>query len=241
MKTGKSVIAIAASMMVLSALRCSAQGQDLPTKLGDITQPEATPIPLTPRRHALPITQAENAEGGIVWGSGHEVQSGLRARLWTDGKNVGRFIFDVYLRNKTDRSLTVECPGNAGTSAPTDAGNTTLVQADKIYCSPIMEDKHGKLIDVGVRQGTDQRLYKIAPGQVILISHWMLQTRSNQAELAPRKGETLVAYVSPGTYLMSCDVKAKWEDQSSELRTGKVPFKVLETDVEGSGGVARGR
>src|SRR5580700_12223923 len=117
MLTGRNIIAVAGSMMVMSAMCCAADAQSLPTRLGDITQPEATPIPLTPRSHALPITPAEEAEGGIVWGPGREVQAGMRIRLRVRGEQPGQFLFDVFLRNKTDRPLTVECPGNPGDAA----------------------------------------------------------------------------------------------------------------------------
>jgi hypothetical protein len=238
MLTGRNIVAVAGSMMVMSALYCGADGQSfqgnqsLPTRLGDITQPEAVPIPLTPRHHALPITPVEKAEGGIIWGAGREVQAGLRIRLRVRGEQPGQFLFDVFLRNKTDRPLTVKCPWSSGPSEPAGAGDNSRAQSDRIYCSPIMEDKHGKPVDLDLRQGTEERKYSLAPGQIVQISHWMLRTRSNQAQNSNRMGQTQVAYVSPGAYLMSCGVKAEWEGQISDIRTGKVPFDVLKADVE---------
>ena len=177
----------------------------------------------------------------IVWGPGREVQAGLRVRLWATDQHAGRFIFDVYVRNRTKRTLNVNCLSFTGLSVPSDSDYTTEVQSDTIYCTPHLRDGSGRPIDINFRQGVDNSQYVLAPGQVVNVSHWMLRTMNRDEKMnhnpkgTNKAGYTQVAFVEPGKHRMTCDVSVSVSPGSSSrratLRTGEAVFDVTEADV----------
>jgi hypothetical protein len=227
----QNIIAVVGSILLMFVTVAAADAQTQTDPLGLLNQRDTAQIPLLLSHEAGPITPAEEADGGIIWGPRSDVRAGLRVRLSTRGEHGAQFIFDVYLQNYTDRSLTVDCPSYR-LSLPTDAGYITQAQSDRIYCVPTMQHSHGELVDIGVRQLTDKRRFTLAPGKPALISHWTIQTEHSRAQNSNKNGVTQAAHLSPGAYLMSCQINAEWNGQNSDLRTGKVPFVVLKTDVE---------
>lgn len=216
------------------AVRSSEGGQKPPGAGAAPSQPPAAPTTLQ-RGDASPPAAAPSQEpADIVWGPGREVQAGLRVRLWATDQHAGRFIFDVFLRNRTKHTLNVTCPSYPGLTVPTDGLYTTLIQSELIYCTPHLRDSNGRRVDVGFRLGSDDRQYTLEPGQGVEVSHWMLRTMDRGAQGTARANYTLVALVAPGMHRMSCDVSASWDSKGGRrtlLRTGEVAFDVTEADV----------
>lgn len=175
-------------------------------------------------------------ENDITWGSGRDVQAGLRARLWATDKHASRFIFDVYLRNCTKETLNVTCPSFDGLSVPLDGVDyTTKIQSNSMYCSPHVRDSKGKKVDVGYHIGTENQQYLLAPGQIALVSHWMLRTMGKSTQTNQKAHQTQVAFVEPGKHRIQCEVSASWGNKGElrKLRTGEASFDVTGADIGG--------
>ncbi len=181
------------------------------------------------------VAAATQESADVVWGPGRAVQAGLRVRLWAGDQHASRFIFDVYLRNRTKHTLTVNCQSFSGLSVPSDAAYSTEVQSDSIYCSPHLRDSNGRPVDVGFRMGANDSRYAVESGQVLYVSHWMLRTMDRRAKGTNRANYTQVAFVEPGKHRLYCDVSASWGSKGGRrpmlLRTGEVAFDVTGADV----------
>ncbi|MCW3054021.1 MAG: hypothetical protein JWN14_3191 [Chthonomonadales bacterium] len=177
-------------------------------------------------------------QAGVAWGPGREVQAGLAMtnRYGGADQHTGLYVFSVYLRNRTNRILNVNCPGFDGLTVPgDDTEYSTLIQTPSIFCSPHLEDSKGKAMDIGFHLGTDAREIALKPGQVVMVSHWMLRTIDREAKDERRAKFTLAAFVEPGKYRISCDVSATWgnkEGKHTVLHTGKTAFDVTGEDLQ---------
>lgn len=179
----------------------------------------------------------------IAWGPRTNVQAGLAlvGRYGGKDQHTGLYVFGVYIRNTTKRPLPVVCPSFDGLSVPSDrVSYTTLVQSDRIYCTPHMVGPGGKAVAILTQPGTDLRRYELLPGQVAMVSHWMLRTLPKDLRDVPggpsgyAREYTQVAFVAPGRYRMVCDVGAQWGEVGGRLptpRTGQVAFEVTEADL----------
>ncbi len=58
---------------------------NLPAGAGNVNKLDPTPISLTPKKSAMPITRAEEALGSIMWGSGPEIRAGVRVQHENSG------------------------------------------------------------------------------------------------------------------------------------------------------------
>jgi beta-lactamase regulating signal transducer with metallopeptidase domain len=233
----------ALALLSLSALRVSARAaqEKLPTEKtppvsgGARSQPPAAASATTRRGDAAVSVAVPSPEpADIAWGPGRDVQAGVRVRLWATGQHAARFVFDIYLRNRTKHTLNVTCPSFVGLSVPTDSSYSTEIQSDLIYCSPHLQDSTGKPLDIGFKLGSEESQYAVGPGQIVYVSHWMLRTMDRQAKASRSANDTQVAFVEPGKHRMDCTLSASWESKGgrrTKLRTGQVTFDVTGADV----------
>jgi hypothetical protein len=115
-----------------------------------------------------------------------------------------------------------------------DTDYTTLIQSDLVYCSPHIRDSKDQPVDVRFRLGAEESRIVLDPGQVVMVSHWMLRTMDRQAKSSESAKYTLVAFVDPGKHRVSCDVSARWGSQGGRrtaLRTGELAFDVTGADL----------
>ena len=103
-----------------------------------------TPANQAPAAHANThrdeAPMAALAPAGIAWGPGHEVQAGMRLELWPGNPKLqeieqpaGRFVFGLYMRNLTDRKVTVNCQSSRD-------------ESHFVYCSPTIRDSRGNTV-----------------------------------------------------------------------------------------------
>ncbi len=216
-----------------AAGRKSAGGQTPSGGGAPSTSPAVTVTML--RGNALePAAAASQEPDGIAWGPGREVQAGVRSRLWAAPQHMARFVFDVYLRNRTKRTLTVTCPSRADLSVASDAPYWTAIQSDPIYCAPHLRDTGGSPVDIVFKLAEKDSQIAISPGQAVRISHWMLRTMDRTTKASHKEILTQVAFVESGRHRMSCDVSASWGGKGGRrmmLRTGETAFDVTAVDV----------
>ncbi|HLJ54727.1 MAG TPA: hypothetical protein VKT77_06770, partial [Chthonomonadaceae bacterium] len=165
--------------------------------------------PAGARRKALPAPSPTIAPADvpadIAWGSGRAVQAGVRSRLWSSN-HYGRFIFEVYLHNRTGRAITVTCPAYYGLTVAGDGTYTTLNQSDRIYCKPRLRDSMGETVKLPFRMSTEMSHIAIPADGVVLVSHWMLSTIRSGARPDLKADANLVARVAQGRHTVSCFV-----------------------------------
>jgi len=232
---------LALALLSLAAVRVSARptratsGQT-PSGNGGAQSPPASAA--IPGRDA-PIAPAPSQEpAGVAWGPGREVQAGLAMtnRYGRADQHTGLYVFGVYLRNRTNRTLNIRCPSFNGLTVPgDDTDYSTQIQTPSIFCSPHLEDSNGKTVDIGFHLGTEEREIALKPGQVMMVSHWMLRTIDRAARDERRAKFTLAAFVVPGKHQISCDVSATWgnkEGKHTVLHTGKTAFDVTGEDLQ---------
>ncbi len=183
----------------------------------------------------LPALAPADVPKDIAWGKGREIQAGLRLS-WRYGhadQHTGLYVFAVYVRNVTQRTLTVSGPGFPGLCVPSDRiSYTTLVQTTRIYCTPRIADASAKAVAVKYRLSDDQQRWALGPGQAAIVSRWMLRTLPVAARKPETEGYTQVAFVEPGKYRLACDVAASWPRRATQ-RTGEVGFEVTAEDLGG--------
>jgi len=199
--------------------------------------PPASPIPQQPSESPLPGIPASQAPAGMVWGPGREVQAGLMllSRYGGPDQHTGRYVFAVYVRNRTNRTLTVSCPGFGGLSVPSDGLKyTTLFQSPMIFCTPHLADSNGKPVEMKYKESADMRQFTLAPGELAYLSHWMLRAKDVKSKASSLSSDHQVAFVKPGTYHLRCDVKSMWKgkpDRLGVLLTGVLSFDVTAADL----------
>jgi beta-lactamase regulating signal transducer with metallopeptidase domain len=210
-------------------------GGQAPTSSEDASsQTPAAPATVPHGNASRSVAAPPQEPAGIVWGPGREVQAGLAltSRYGSADQHTGLYVFGVYLRNRTSHTLNINCQSYDGLTVPGD--NTeyeTLIQSNLVYCTPHLLDSNGKPVDVAFKLGADNIQYSLGPGQVVLVSHWMLRTM-DRTKGSTRAKYTLVALVEPGKYRMSCDVSASWGGgRRVILRTGETAFDVTRADV----------
>lgn len=153
-------------------------------------------------------------------------------RYGRDDQHTGLYVFGVYLRNRTNHTLNVNCPSFDGLTVPgDDTDYTTLIQSPHIYCTPHLRDSTGRSVDVNFQLGAEESPFSIEPGQVVLVSHWMLRTMASQTKDVHNAKYTLVAFVAPGKHRMACDVNATWGGRRTTLHTGEAAIDVTGEDV----------
>lgn len=228
-------ILVPTTAVVAFVLAASAGGQPPASGTGAASQAPTAPATIHREDVAIRVTSASVEPADIAWGPGREVQAGLRVRLWAGSQHASRFIFDVYIRNRTDHMLNVTCPSFAGLSVPSDSDYSTEVQSRSIYCSPHLRDSQSKQVSVRFLPRTDEQQYAIAPGQSVYISHWLLRTMNRRVRGTNSTKYTQVAFVETGKHRMSCDVSVLWGgrgDRYRKLRTGEAAFDVTAADIE---------
>jgi hypothetical protein len=183
----------------------------------------------------LPALAAADVPKDIAWGPGLEVQAGVRManRYGHQDQHTGLYVFAVYVRNLTKRTLTVACPSFSGLSVPADrVSYTTIIQTDRIHCTPHIRNGRGQSVDVSYRLSADHLRYRIGPGQAAMVSHWMLRVMPSAAKGPDTAKYTQVAFVEPGMHRVACDVNASWGGRKrTALRTGEASFEVTAEDV----------
>ncbi len=210
----------------------SAVGAKTPLPSGDAPgNPPAASAALQGGGAPLSVPAASKEPADIVWGPEGDVQAGLRARLWAAPQHAARFIFDVYIRNRTKQALNVSCPSFAGLTVPTDSDYSTELQSNLIYCTPHLQDSKGKAVEVAFKPGEEDSQFVLLPGQAVNVSHWMLRTIDIRAKGSQRADHTLVAFVESGKHRLYCDVSVSRGSQRTMLRTGKAAFDVIGADV----------
>jgi len=220
------------SLMIMFVGGAVAHAQTQTDPLGILNQRDTAQIPLLPNPQAPRVTQSEMEFADVAWGPGREIQAGLRVRMSGGAKHNGLFIFEVCLRNRTNRTVSVQCPSYPGITVPEGGASfSTEEQSPLIYCTPILQDSRNKAVPIEFHQGTEERTYALKPNQVVVISHWMLRTVGPQSKASGRRIGALVAEVEPGKCHVACDVGALWDGQRQTLRTERVRFDVQKADV----------
>jgi len=201
--------------------------------------PPAPAAGATRRNTETPLrgTPASRAPANISWGPGHIVQAGVAMynRYGSPNQHTGLYVFGVYLRNVAKSTLTVRCPSFDGLSVPSDAtGYTTLIQSFSTFSTPHIRDSKGKPVPVTYKLGTDEKSVTLRPGEVVMVSHWMLRAMRSGTRKAEGWSYDLVAFGTTGTYRVGCDVKVAWSDGDeahSLLHTGEAKIEVTNDDL----------
>lgn len=194
-------------------------------------QPPAAPasgVRYIPHHEAPPKVPKE-----VMWGPGKDIQAGI-ALTWRYGapdQNTGLYVFGIYIRNQSGKTVTVTCPSFEGLSAPWDQTDyTTLIQTRDIFCTPHIQNPRGKKIDIAYKLGKEKHTFNLAPGEAVEVSHWMLRTMSRKGERG--KDFTQVIYVDPGKYRLTCDLEATMGlNKRVSLRTAETTFEVTPDDL----------
>jgi len=241
---------LALTLLSLSALRVSARPAEMrrpemkrqidKTASGGGVPSQPPAAPATPPQNGAPAVPPASSEepGNVAWGPGREVQAGLALvnRYGRPDQHTGLYVFGVYLRNRTNHLLNVTCPSFNGLTVPgDDTDYSTEIQTPSIFCTPHLEDSKGKSLEIGFHLGTEERDIALKPGQVVMVSHWMLRTIDRNAKTPDRAKFTLVAFAVPGKHRLSCEVNATWGEKDGRrtaLRTGKASFDVTGEDLE---------
>jgi len=186
-------------------------------------------LPAEPAKYSLPT---------ITWGSGSTLQAGITLwnRYGNPDQHTGLYVINIYVRNSSTRPVSFNCPSYDGLSVPSDnTGYTTEMLSPDIYCSPQILDSNGKPVPIAIKRGSQRSEFRLKPGEVVLVSHWMLRTMS-PADRENSQGKfKQVIFVAPGRYRLNCtiDAVAKGEHGSHlTLKTGEQNLDVVSGDLQ---------